>query len=144
MTAPAVTLENEASTADQNKYKVLEAYRLAMAGDWDGFYRDFDPNVNLIEPESLPYGGNYHGIANTKFAVNAAIATWDDFAFEIEHVAAAGDLVFGYVHVRGTGKKTGKTFSFPLVETWRFRDGKVVEFRPFYWDTHKVRDCFGD
>ena len=132
-------------TAESNKAKTIEAYRVVREeGDWEAFFKDFDPSVKVVEADSLPYGGVYHGIEGAKYLVQTAMGTWDNFGFEVEEIAAAGDLVFIYIYMRGTGKKTGKTFSYPLVEVWRFREGKVVEFRPFYWDTHRIRECYGD
>lgn len=126
-------------TAESNKAKTIEAYRVREEGDWEAFFKDFDPNVKVVEADSLPYGGVYHGVEGAKYLVQTAMGTWDNFGFEVEQLAAAGDLVFIYIYMRGTGK----TFSYPLVEVWRFREGKVVEFRPFYWDTHRMSECFG-
>lgn len=136
--------EVTAQVEEQNRQKTIEAYRRAFEGDWDGFCADFDENIQLFEADSLPYGGVYRGVEGAKRLFRSAMGAWDDFGFSVEQIAAAGDLVFIYVHMTGRGKKTGKSFSYPLTELWRFRDGKVVEFRPFYWDTHRMREVYGD
>jgi ketosteroid isomerase-like protein len=35
----------------------------------------------------------------------------------------------------GKSPKTGKAFSFPIAEVWRFRDEQVVEMTIHYYDT---------
>jgi len=128
---------------EQNRQKTIAAYERLFAGDFDGFCADFDENIQLFEPDALPYSGAYRGVEGAKKMIQAAMGTSEDFSFSVEQIAAAGDLVFIYVHMSGRAKKTGRTFSYPLVEMWRFRDGKVVEFRPFYWDTHQMREVYG-
>ena len=32
----------------------------------------------------------------------------------------------------------GKSFSMPVLELLRFRDGKIVEIKPYYFDTTAV------
>jgi ketosteroid isomerase-like protein len=123
---------------------VLNAYAAISSGDLDAFYSCFHEDVVLHEAESLPYGGCYRGLAELKHGVAKVFDAWADFRFHVEEVAAAGDMAFVYLHGCGTGKKTGKTFAFPFVEVWRFRQGKVIELRPFYWDTNRARECFGD
>jgi uncharacterized protein len=103
----------------------------------------FADDVELHEADSLPYGGVYKGIEAFKKGIGIMFDAWSDLEFHIEQFTAGGDLVIIYMQLRATGKTTGKTFSFPVAEVWRFRDGKVVEMRPIYWDTHRARECFG-
>ncbi len=51
---------------------------------------------------------------------------------------ADGDLAAVILDGTGSSRKTGKTFSMQLVEVWRFSGDKIVELRPFYWDTHAL------
>ncbi|MFF5727573.1 nuclear transport factor 2 family protein [[Kitasatospora] papulosa] len=72
------------------------------------------------------------------------MSAWDRVHFQLEEVAGAGNLVFAYMHTVAKGKNTGKTRAFPGVEVFRFRDGQVVEFRPFYFDTARAKAVAGD
>lgn len=136
------------TTSDQdpgNLREIVEkAYKAFFAEGVDGFMKHmpFHPEAVMIEADGLPYGGTYRGVEAIRRGIETAVATWDDFAGELENVAVSGNLAYVYVHLRGKGKKSGKSFAFPIVEVSRFRDGKVVEFRPFYFDTHRCNSCW--
>lgn len=131
------------SAADRNKAIVQEAYAGAMQGNWDSFFEHFHPEVLTIVPDSLPHGGTYYGIEGARRAIDTALNLWDQPDFRVEEICASDSMAFIYLYMTGTGKITRETFSMPIVETWRFREGKTVELRAFYVDTLRARRCFG-
>jgi hypothetical protein len=131
------------SVEQDNLAVVRGAYDRYYAGDLDGFFAVFADDVELHEADSLPYGGVYKGIESFKKGIGIMFDAWRDLHFDIEQFTAGGELVIIYMQLRATGKTTGKTFSFPVAEVWRLCEGKVVEMRPIYWDTHRARECFG-
>jgi len=36
--------------------------------------------------------------------------------------------------------KTGVPFNMPMTEVFHFKDGKISEVRPYYFDTHKLAE----
>ena len=70
------------------------------------------------------------------------LATWSPLVVQIQELTAGGDLVIAYLLMTATGKRTGTTFSFPVAEMFRFRDGRVVEWRPIY-SGHLYRSAGG-
>ncbi|WP_219894983.1 nuclear transport factor 2 family protein [Aquisediminimonas profunda] len=126
------------------KEKVQLAYSAFSRGDMDGFMAHlcFHPDAVMIEPDGLPYGGNYRGPDAIRKGIENAVATWEDFGGFVEDVAASGNLVYVHMHVMGKGKASGEAFAMPIVEVLRFRDGQLIEFRPFYFDTARCRSCF--
>lgn len=120
---------------------VREAYRNMDRGDFDGFSAAFADDAVSIDPDGLPYGGVYRGgRAGLVELSQKVFGTYEVFEWDIQQFAGGGDLVF--VHILMTFKPHGKPiFQHPIVELWRLRDRKVVEFRVFYFDTKLVAEA---
>jgi uncharacterized protein len=131
------------SEEDKNLAIVKAAFAAGAEGDYDKFFADLTPDAELHEADSLPYGGVYRGPEAVKRGVKTIYATWDEFKVDILQYGAGGDLVFVHMMISGVGRKTGKSFSMPVIDFWRLKNGKIVEIRPFYYDTHKAREVFG-
>ena len=126
-------------TAKRNRDALIQAYKDQLAGDWGGWWRIFDKDVVFREAASLPYGCTIKGLEETKTGLAGMFGAWTHLNVVIEEFAAAGDLVIAYIQMTATSRKTGKVYDRPVAEIFRFRNGKVVEWHPIYWDTHEVR-----
>ena len=124
--------------ARKNRLSLIRAYEAQLAGDLDTWWDIFDPDVEFFEAESLPYGCSSKGLEAAKQGVAGMFSAWSHLCVVIEEFATAGDLVICYIHMTATSRKTGEIYEGPVAETFRFRNGKVVEWRPIYWDTHRV------
>jgi ketosteroid isomerase-like protein len=131
------------SDEDRNLAIAKAAYAAAARGDWETFMKEVTDETEFHEAPSLPYGGTYRGLADILRGAKWMAGAWEDFKFQILQYTAGGDLVVVHVLISGMGRKTGKSFSMPIMEMWRFKDGKVTELRPFYFDTHRCVECFG-
>lgn len=131
------------SQEDKNLAIAKAAYEASARGDWDSFMKEVTDETEFHEPPSLPYGGTYRGVADIIRGAKWMVGAWDDFKFQILEYTAGGDLVIVHLLISGMGRKTGKSFSMPIMEMWRFKEGKVIELRPFYFDTHRCVECFG-
>lgn len=131
------------SDAERNRALIKEAYAKLKAGDEDGFYDMFAEDAVLHEAESLPYGGTWRGKAMLRAGVQRMYEAWAEMLFEVEEVTAGGDIAIVLLHTSAKGHSSGKSYAFPVCELWRFRDGKVIELRPFYWDTRRALEVWG-
>jgi ketosteroid isomerase-like protein len=122
---------------------VKAAYAAGARGDWDAFFADVIDETEFHEAPSLPYGGVYRGRADIVRGAKLMFGAWDDFQYKILQYTAGGDIVVVHVLISGIGRKTGKSFSMPIMEMWRCNEGKVIEIRPFYFDTSRCVECFG-
>ena len=122
---------------------VDDAYAaLFQRGDLEGFLADFDDRSEMIEAESLPYGGTYRGKDAIRSAIQAVITDyWEGFAYEIESIAYGDEYVMAYGRFSATGKKSGKKVSFPLAEVWKIREGRVALVHPVYGDTKQAAEA---
>ena len=127
--------------ARSNREALINYYRARQAGDPDAFARLVDPDLHFIQSPGLPYGGEARGAEATQALMTRMFGTWSALRVEVQEVTASGDLVIAYVMLTATARATGKSYTGPTAELFRFRDGKVVEWRPIYWDTHAVREA---
>jgi ketosteroid isomerase-like protein len=129
--------------AARNRVAVIKAYEAQYTGDWDTWWNLFDPDVEFQEAASLPYGTSVKGIEAAKQGVAGLFATWKELDMTIHEFVAGGDIVIAYLRLKATSRKTGKVYEGDTAEFFRFRGGKVVEWKAIYWDTHRVREVCG-
>jgi uncharacterized protein len=65
---------------------------------------------------------------------------WEMIEYVAEHFIAQGDRVVMLGRCSWRFKKTGKVVSTPKADSWRFANGKAVEYYEYY-DTAKLRDA---
>jgi ketosteroid isomerase-like protein len=126
-----------------NRNILIAAYEAQLGGEGGALLALLDPQATFEQAASLPYGCVTEGVAGIKEGVARMFGTWYPLRVEILEVAAAGDVVISYYRFTGTSRATGETYDALGTEVFRFRNGKIVHWRPFYWDTHAVRDVCG-
>ena len=125
--------EDQAIVA-RNRKTLTEALEALEAGNVDGFWSIFADDVVFYESSCLPYGGAHVGLEATKQAFGRMSQLYSSVRAEIEAVLAAGDIAIEYQTITLRVRDTGEAVSLPVSEMFRFRDGKVVEWRAFYFD----------
>jgi hypothetical protein len=89
----------------------------------------------IVEPASLPYGGEHHGI-DGYVALMQSIN--DLFALEFEPEALDAldaSTVLLRMHVTFTGRVTRRTRRLPVLELLRTRGARVARSEVFLFDT---------
>ncbi len=86
------------------------------------------------EAPSLPYGGDWVGPQGFFDLMNVLQETWSDFQFSFETVLTNHRDIVSYRGRISGGTPHGR-FDMPVVEYWRFRDGKAVDILPVYFDS---------
>jgi ketosteroid isomerase-like protein len=71
---------------------------------------------------------------------NGLTRDWEMIHYDAEHFVAQGDRVVMLGHCSWRFKKTGKVVMTPKCDSWRFANGKAVEFFE-YFDTAQVHDA---
>lgn len=90
----------------------------------------FDPEVEICQSETVPWGGRYRGYDGlAKFF--AKLAEHIESRVETERLIDAGDSVVQIGYTRGTAKRGGRAFDVPEVHVWKFRDGKIIGFTSY-------------
>jgi ketosteroid isomerase-like protein len=121
-------------TAERNRALLVGALEQIEAGNFEAFWDIYDADVTFYEASCLPYGGAHHGLEATKRAYAQLSATFSEMKSEMEAVLASRDLCILYQTITFRTAEAGVAASFPVCEVFRFRAGKVVEWRACYFD----------
>jgi ketosteroid isomerase-like protein len=123
-----------------NKQRLQAIFNAFVAGDSASVDAAIHPDFVITEAPGLPYGGTYRGLDGWHRLVGNIVGTWDDFATApIEILGEPDGDRFAALHsLKGRSKKTGRSVSLQVFELWVFKDHKVIEVVPFYFDTHAV------
>lgn len=123
-------------------HRFLAALR---AGDTAAMGDMLHPDFELVEADSLPYGGSYRGLDGWLALTRTVTATFVGFRLELLDVAGEGaDSIVLHFAISGRGRRSGTSFASRVLEYWRFRDGKLWRIDPFYFDTHLIVAAVGD
>jgi ketosteroid isomerase-like protein len=128
-------------TAQRNRALVIGALEQIEAGNFDAFWDIYDPDVTFYEASCLPYGGAHKGLEATKRAYAQLSATFSEMKSVMEAVLASRDLCILYQTISFRTAEAGVRASFPVCELFRFRDGKVIEWRAHYFDACLVANA---
>ena len=123
---------------ERNRAAVLAAFDAIAGGDSGPFRAMFDPEVVFNEAACLPYGGAYRGIEAVKAGFAGIFETFDQVHALFEQLLVAGDIAIAYQQIDFRVRGNGRRGSFPVAELFRFRDGKVIEWRALYFDADMV------
>ncbi len=116
--------------------EIVEAiYHAVGQGDLATVLSYLDAGVTAHQAESLPYAGVYRGPAGFQQMGEAIFNTWSDFQSKPHKFVHDGDTVIVLATMTGMARRTSNQLDMPLAECWSFRDGKVIDIQPFYWDT---------
>ncbi|MDG2003381.1 MAG: nuclear transport factor 2 family protein [Novosphingobium sp.] len=127
--------------AQANRQAIIDALELMAAGDADPFWSLFDPDVTFFEASCLPYGGAHKGLEATQKGFAHLSEQFSKMHSEFEAVLASRDIVILYQHIEFEAAKTGKTGAIPVAELFRFKQGKVIEWRAHYFDACLVAEA---
>ena len=88
-------------------------------------------------PAAAPYMTAFQRRDELKEYFEGLSRDWEMMEFEVEHFVAQGERVVMIGRCAWRFRKTDKVVWTPKADSWRFVDGKAVEFFEFY-DTAQV------
>lgn len=130
-------------TAQANRKRLTDALDALQAGDDEALWAIFDPAVTFHEASCLPYGGSHRGLEAVKLAYAELCSHFSAMRAVFEAVLASRDIVILYQTITFEAAATGKTGTLPVAELFRFRNGKVIEWRAHYFDACMVAEALG-
>jgi uncharacterized protein len=119
----------EAASASEPGVALLRGfYDAVAAGDVDAVLDLLDPEVEWRAPESLPWGGAFHGHDGVREFFARVIDQPADFGREVQEYLESGDRVV--VLLRTFGRRNDGDGGFDVLEfhAWTVRNGKLVDF----------------
>jgi ketosteroid isomerase-like protein len=118
---------------------VIERFLAAFAArDVAGQFACMHPDVEIVEPDSLPYGGTWRGHEGWRSLGRAILATFRLDPNPDGHVligAEDGEDFALKTRLVGTWKETGRPFDMRILEHWHVVGGQIVRIQPHYFDT---------
>lgn len=117
-------------TTDATRRLITRMYAAAAAGDMAVLQEILAPDFTAQEPNFLPYGGTYRGLAEFAALFGEVGKVIDLGKLELQGLTVEGDVAYGRVRVPladGGGDAS-------IIEEWHVRDGRVVAARVFWLD----------
>ncbi len=129
-------------TTTDGPRQVLERFyaaeRAYMSGDdgagFDAMRATLAPDVVLHQSPDLPFGGEYVGPARYAEWAAAMRAIFDRVDVRDAEYFERDDAVVVVCRLVTRSRATGQTLDLPMAQLVRVRDGRISEFRPFYWN----------
>ena len=97
----------------------------------------------MYQPASLPYGGVWRGHSGFEAWMRAFAQQWSSLEAKDAELYSYGDVIVSKSHVYAVAKTTGQHLDWPLLQFFRMRHEKILELRPFYWDTATLLETLG-
>ncbi|MDE8760366.1 MULTISPECIES: nuclear transport factor 2 family protein [Rhizobium] len=99
----------------------------------------FHTEVVVHEPTSVPYAGDWRGLAGVAELMHLMSDTFS--TFEVENLTCSGPPASMHVSctLRMVSRKTGISVSQPFAQLLRFQEGLLIEATPFYFDTDEIK-----
>ena len=136
--------EAQKSEEAQNVAILKEAYRRwsdSRGGSADHWVSICDENLkfgSIAEPlAGVDYMTSYRRREDIGQYFAGLARDWEMIEYRVDHFVAQGDRVVMLGHCSWRAKESGKVVSTPKCDSWRFADGKAVEFYE-YFDTAQV------
>jgi ketosteroid isomerase-like protein len=119
----------EAASNSEPGLDVLRGfYDAVAAGDVDAVLDLLDPQVEWRAPESLPWGGTFHGHDGVREFFARVIDQPAEFGREVQEYLDAGDRVVVLLRTFGRRKDGDGEFDVLEIHVWTVRHGKLVDF----------------
>ena len=126
--------------SQSNKKIVQDFLAAVLRGDREGMRPHLHPELEVVEPASLPYGGVWKGHEGMFALSEKVFSVWKDCQVTVRDMVADGDKVIGLYEMRGAGRASGIPFKVHVTEVMRIQDGKIKDIEVFYFDTKMLND----
>lgn len=120
-----------AMTAQEITDFVDELYAASGAGDWDHVSSMLSDDFVALEADSLPMRGAYRGRNGLKDLFNTVMGMVDVAGLERSALTIGEDCAIAVLTMRFADPDLAPA---ELCEMFRFRDGKCIEIKPYYFD----------
>lgn len=124
-------------------YEGETAYLASGRGEFSAVADTLDPECVLYQPASRPYGGEWRGPAGVEAWMKAFGEQWFSLEVRNPEFYPSDAVVVSRSHVYAGARATGRRIDWPLLQFFRFRNVRILELRPFHWDTAAMLPALG-
>jgi len=122
------------TASPEPKDLVAAVYRAMASNDADSFAELIHPEIEIVQPGWLPYGGVHQGLAELGTMFLDVLKVIDVSNLEVLSLTADGDTVWAtfIAHARDDGTP------LVLAEEWRIEAGRCRHLRVWHFDHRPV------
>jgi ketosteroid isomerase-like protein len=110
---------------------VRAALSAFQARDVEAWVKCFHADAEVLWPRNLLEGGSYRGHDGVRRAIADSFETWEDIRLEEVDMRIVDDQVVLLTRNTIVGKDEAPAVDYQGAYLVKFRDGKVVYFRPY-------------
>lgn len=118
-----------------------DAYGAFAKGDIDAVLAVFDENITWDTPDSVAFGGVYHGRQGVGEFFSHLGENYTELHVEPETYVEDGDRIVALGHHHGR-TRAGNDFATQFAHAWTMRGGRAVTFTE-YFDSAKINAALG-
>jgi len=119
----------------QRFYRAEAEYVRTGGEDFGPVAATLHPHIVMIQADSLPYGGQWHGREGFERWMQAFSQAWSSASTTDVRFFEHDDTVVVVAETEATARDSGESFRTSICHIVRIRDGLLMEFQVFYWDT---------
>jgi uncharacterized protein len=121
-----------AGLAESDVAVVRAFYEAAARRDVDAILDLLDPEVVLRAPESLPWGGTFHGHEGVQEFFGKLAEEPVENRREVQEYLDAGDRIIVQLHLFGRAKGGDTETEVPEIHVWTVQNGKIVDLEAIF------------
>ncbi len=131
---------NTNSSSNDTPRRVLERFfeaerrYMQEGGSFAEFAATLADDVVLHQSPDLPWGGEYVGPNRYEEWAWAMNAVFDQVDMREPQFFEQGDTVVIVGTLATRIRATGETMELPMAQAVTVKEGKITDFRPFYWN----------
>lgn len=122
-------------TPEEIRDFVDELYGLTAVGDWESVAARLTEDFVVTEAEGLPMAGRYEGRNGLRDLYIKVMGTLDVVALDRVETTVGRDHAVTILSLRFADPSLPPA---EILELFRFRDGKLAEIKPYYFDPAPV------
>lgn len=126
------------AAALQRFWAAEEEYISSGGQEFAPIAETLDPTVVLHQAPSLPYGGEWRGHDGFKAWLDAMGEAWEWVTAREPRIVPDGDQVIVLVTMHAKARQSQRVMAMPVCQHVTARNGRIVDWRIFYWDTAAV------
>ena len=116
--------------------RFFEAERryMQVGGSFEEFAGTLADDVVLHQSPDLPWGGEYVGPRRYEEWARAMSAVFDQVDMREPRFFEQGDTVVVVGTLATRLRATGEWMELPMTQVVTVKDGRITDFRPYYWN----------
>ena len=112
----------------------MQAKASGQRASFDAIAATLNPAVVLHQSPDLPFGGGYVGHKQYEQWAMAMSAIFDKLEVAEQVWFEKGDQVVVICRLKTRSRINGSSQDLPMAQVVTVRNGKITDFRPFYWN----------